>query len=164
MQQVYGMTPVEFGMAFSICSVAFVSGAWMSSRTVARKGLDYAIGIGVVLFAIAGATQLIGLLLFPKELLALFIPELVFFCGVGFVLPNCVAGLLSPFPERAGAATSLAGFLQMSFSALVGLIVVASIGDTAMPFVLCTFLMSFGSVVIYLTTRKARAMRSGAIH
>lgn len=163
MQGVYGMTPIQFGMAFSICSLAFVSGAWMSSRTVARMGLDYAIGVGVILFAVAGVTQLTGLLLFPTELLAVFIPELVFFCGVGFVLPNCVAGLLSPFPERAGAATSLAGFLQMSFSALVGLIVVALIKDTAMPFALCTFLMSLGACIIFLTTRQARALRSGPI-
>ncbi len=164
LQNVYGMTAIEFGVAFSICSVAFVGGAWASSRTVARMGLDFAIGVGVVLFAIAGVTQLLGLLLFPKELLALFMPELVFFSGVGFVLPNCVAGLLSPFPERAGAATSLAGFLQMSFSAAVGLIVVALIADTAMPFVICTLLMSLGSVVIFLMSRKSRALRSGAIH
>jgi MFS transporter, DHA1 family, multidrug resistance protein len=164
MQGVYGMSPLQFGMAFSVCSVAFVSGAWMSSRTVARKGLDYAIGTGVILFAIAGAGQLLGYLLFPQHLLAIFVPELIFFCGVGFVLPNCVAGLLSPFPDRAGAATSLAGFLQMSFSAAVGLIVVALMRDTALPFVICTFLMSLGSCVIFLGSRTARALRSGPIH
>jgi len=163
LQRVYGLTPVQFGLAFSICSIAFVSGAWVSSRMVARKGLDYAIGVGVTLFAIAGIAQLAGVLLLPDQLLILFLSELIFFGGVGFVIPNCVAGLLSPFPERAGAATSLAGFLQMSFSAITGLIVVALIRDSALPFVVCTFVMALGSVVIFWLSRDMRyAIRSGA--
>lgn len=164
LQRVYGMTPIQFGLAFSICSIAFVSGAWMSSRIVPRKGLDHAIGVGVKLFAIAGVIQLIGHLVFPQQLVTLFLSELIFFAGVGFVIPNCVAGLLSPFPERAGAATSLAGFLQMTFSAITGLIVVAFLQDSAAPLVVCTFVMALGSVVIFWMSRGIRyAVRSGAI-
>ena len=163
LQNAYGMSPFEFGVAFSICSVAFVGGAWVSSRVVARKGIDFAILIGVVLFAIAGVTQLAGIFLFPRNLLAVFGPELLFFAGVGFVIPNAVAGSLTPFPERAGAATSLAGFLQMSFSAITGLIVVAFIKDSALPFALCTFVMALGACLIFLASRRARAIRSGAI-
>lgn len=163
LQNSYGMTPFEFGVAFSICSVAFVAGAWASSRIVSRKGLDFAIAIGVILFGIAGITQLAGIFLFPRSLLVIFGPELLFFAGVGFVIPNSVAGALSPFPERAGAATSLAGFLQMSFSAITGLVVVAFIRDSALPFVLCTFLTALAACIVFLASRRARAIRSGAI-
>jgi len=160
LQSVYGMTPVEFGLAFSICSVAFVTGAWASSRTVARKGLDYAIGVGVILFAIAGVSQLAGFLLFPGDVLVILLPEALFFAGVGFVLPNAVAGSLSPFPERAGAATSLAGFLQMTFSAIVGLVVVSSLRGSALPFVLCTFVTAMGACAIFVATVRIRQAKS----
>lgn len=163
LQSTYGMSPFEFGFGFSVCSIAFVGGAWMSSRIVSRKGLDHAIGIGVSLFMVAGAAQLIGVLLFPDSLLAIFAPELLFFGGVGFVIPNSVAGALTPFPERAGAATSLAGFLQMTFTAIVGLVVVYSISGSALPIVLSTSAMSLGSCIVFLMSRKVRMTKSGAI-
>ncbi len=163
LQSTYGMSPFEFGFAFSICSIAFVGGAWISSRIVSRKGLDYAIGIGVALFIVAGATQLVGVLAFPKSLLVIFGPELLFFGGVGFVIPNCVAGALTPFPERAGAATSLAGFLQMTFSAVTGVVVVYFISGSALPFALCTFFVSLASVIIFSASRQTRITKSGAI-
>ncbi len=163
LQSTYGMSPFQFGFAFSICSIAFVGGAWISSRIVSRKGLDYAIGIGVALFIVAGATQLVGVLAFPKSLLVIFGPELLFFGGVGFVIPNCVAGALTPFPERAGAATSLAGFLQMTFSAITGVVVVYFISGSALPFALCTFFVSLAAVIIFSMSRQTRITKSGAI-
>ncbi|MGE3645037.1 MAG: multidrug effflux MFS transporter [Beijerinckiaceae bacterium] len=162
LQPIYGLSPFEFGLGFSVCSIAFVGGAWFSSRMVARKGLDYAIGVGVLLFVAGGVTQLIGYLLFPRSVLVIFMPELVFFAGVGFVIPNAVAGLLTPFPERAGAATSLAGFLQMMFSAAVGILVAALIHESAWPIVICTFAMSAGAGAIFLASRRVRASKTQA--
>lgn len=160
LQNVYGITPLQFGVAFSICSFAFATSALISSRVVARRGGDFALGIGVTMFAIAGVTQLAGILISPKDLLTLFIPELLYFGGVGFILPNAVAGSLSPFPDRAGAATSLAGFTQMIVSAAVGLFVVAMIDKSAMPLALSTFITALISVIIFLASKNARAQRT----
>ena len=41
-----------------------------------------------------------------------------YLAGMGMVLPQALAGALQPFPERAGAALSLVGFVQQTLSAL----------------------------------------------
>lgn len=179
LQGIYGLTPMQFGLGLSTCSIAFVVGAYVSLRLVRRKGLDTAIGYGVLLLALGGIMQALGVKFFPSHPAALFVSELVFFGGVGITMPHAIAGLLSPFPERAGAATSLAGFFQFSFSAAFGLYVVAAIGSsatdatqgyagaTAMPLALATMGLGVGAAIVFFATIKVRArhaaVRSGAI-
>ncbi len=179
LQGIYGLTPMQFGLGLSTCSVAFVAGAFASSRMVRRMGIDTTIGFGVLLLALGGIMQAAGVKLFPSDPAALFVSELVFFGGVGMTMPHAIAGLLSPFPERAGAATSLAGFFQFSFSAAFGLYIVSTIGSaatdasqgfagaSAMPLALATMVLGIGAAVIYFATIKVRArhavIRSGAI-
>jgi len=43
--------------------------------------------------------------------------------GVGIVLPKSMAGALAPFPQMAGTASALLGFIQMSIAAFVGIMV-----------------------------------------
>ena len=42
----------------------------------------------------------------------------LYFTGMGMVLPQAQAGALLPFPERAGAASSLLGFVQQMLAAI----------------------------------------------
>lgn len=167
MQGVFGLTPVQMGIGFSVCSVAFVAGAWTGSRMVRKNGLDTTIGVGVAMFLAGGVGQFIGMMLWPNSLAALLLTELVFFCGVGFVMPHSIAGMLSPFPERAGAATSLAGFFQFSFSATAGIVVASLIQGSAMPLATLNLILGTGAFLIFFATIALRArhaaIRSGAI-
>jgi DHA1 family bicyclomycin/chloramphenicol resistance-like MFS transporter len=156
LQNVYKLTPIEFGAGFSACSVAFVSGAALGSRLVGRRGLEGVVALGVACLAGAGVLQLAGYLLMPQSVLALFLPELLYFLGIGLTLPHAIAGGMSPFPDRAGAASSLQGFLQMSFSAGVGVLVVALLRDTALPLALTTLLMGGSAFAIFHLAPKAR--------
>jgi DHA1 family bicyclomycin/chloramphenicol resistance-like MFS transporter len=45
---------------------------------------------------------------------------MVYAAGVGFTLPQSHAGAMMHFPERAGAASSLLGVIQMGVAAIVG--------------------------------------------
>lgn len=156
LRNIYGLSPVQFGIGFSLCSTAFVCGAAFGSRIVARRGLDGTIEIGVWMLAAAGLLQALGLLLFPQQVLALFIPEIIFFGGIGLVLPNAVAAALSPFPERAGAASSLAGFIQMLLSAAIGLLIVSMIKDNAWPLVIITLSTGLIALAVFLASHRLR--------
>lgn len=157
LQTIYGLTPVEFGAGFSACSVAFVSGAYFGSRLVTKRGIDGVVSLGVLCLAGGGALQLLGYLIFPQSVLALFIPELIYFFGIGYVLPHSIAGALSPLPERAGAATSLQGFLQMTFSAAMGIFVVALIPTFGpLPLAVTTFAMGMGTLIVFRLSEKTR--------
>ena len=47
----------------------------------------------------------------------------IYLAGLGMVLPQSIAGAMTPFPERAGAASALLGFVQQTVAALCGAIV-----------------------------------------
>ena len=81
---------------------------------------------------------------------------MIFFIGVGFLLPQTQAAALTPFPERAGAASSLMGFIQMTSGAIVGTLLGASLGDTAWPLAVVTLLSGALGFVIFHTSADAR--------
>lgn len=156
LQTLYGLTPLQFGLFLSLCSAAFVFGAWSGSRLVVRRGIDGTIVIGIACFLVAGVSQALGLWLLPSQPIALLVPEMIYFAGVGFVLPHSIAAALTPFPERAGAATSLQGFAQMMFSACVGLGVSALLGSSAVPLVAMTLVLGVSAAVLFFASAQVR--------
>lgn len=156
MQGVYGLDEIQFGIAFAICSVSFVGGTILATRLVSRRGFDRTIGLGVALLAAGGVGQFVGALALPQQVIALIVPEMLFFCGIGLVLPQSLAAALSPFPERAGAASSLAGFLQMASASAAGAAVGALFDGTALPLVAASALSGLGALAVFRLSRRAR--------
>jgi DHA1 family bicyclomycin/chloramphenicol resistance-like MFS transporter len=58
---------------------------------------------------------------------------LVFAVGLGLTLPNGMAGAVGPFPHMAGLAAAVAGFIQLTGSALYSVAVAAFYDGTARP-------------------------------
>lgn len=160
MQDVYGLNEILFGVAFATCSISFVVGTMIGTRLVSRRGFDRVIGIGVVCLAAGGAGQWLGAFLLPKQILALIIPEMIFFTGIGLTLPQAMAAAMAPFPERAGAASSLAGFVQMVFAASAGAAVGAFVGQSAMPLVTASALSGLGALAIFVSTSHIRRRKA----
>jgi MFS transporter, DHA1 family, multidrug resistance protein len=67
-------------------------------------------------------------------------------------MPQAMAGALTPFPERAGAASSLLGFLQQAVGSSVGILVGQSLGRTALP--LAVIIAAMGSLALALALVK----------
>ncbi len=154
LQEIYGFGPTQFGLIFAACSMSFVFGAFLGGRMVARRGLDGMIRLGVTCVLIGGLGQVAAVLAFPKATVALVAPEMIYFLGIGFLLPNTQAAAMTPFPERAGAASSLIGFVQMFSAAFVSWIMAASLGASALPLVTVMAISGLGSfAVFHLTTR-----------
>jgi DHA1 family bicyclomycin/chloramphenicol resistance-like MFS transporter len=64
-----------------------------------------------------------------------------------------MAGALTPFPDRAGAASSLFGFVQQAFSAIVGVAVGHMLGSSALPMAVVIAAMGAATLVIWAATR-----------
>jgi MFS transporter, DHA1 family, multidrug resistance protein len=64
---------------------------------------------------------------------------------------------MTPFPERAGAASSLFGFLQQTAAAVCGAAVGWFLGQSAWPLALGVATMGFATLGLWLTTRGLRA-------
>ncbi|MDB5509625.1 MAG: multidrug transporter [Hyphomicrobiales bacterium] len=156
MQGVYGLGEVAFGLAFASCSASFVVGTLIGTRLVSRKGFDRTIAVGVLLLALGGVGQFLGVVLFPRLLLALIVPEMLFFMGIGLVLPQAMAGAMTPFPDRAGAASSLAGFVQMVFASVTGAVIGLFVNGSAMPLVVASALAGAGALALFHTAGHLR--------
>jgi DHA1 family bicyclomycin/chloramphenicol resistance-like MFS transporter len=123
-------SPLGLGWFFAI-TVLFVFGAGMlATRLAQRVGLDRAVQFGLVLTAIGSVAVLLASIFDPT-----FVPFLgavsLFVAGMGIVNPLGTAQALSPFGEKAGAASALLGFWQM-MGAAIGVALAATVSHEAM--------------------------------
>ena len=157
LQDLYGLTPFNFGIAFAVGSLGYMAGAGLAARLVGRLGIDGTLGIGTLALAAGGLGMMVALALGLTSALSLVLPVAVYLAGLGMVLPQALAGALTPFPERAGAASSLFGFIQQSAAALCGAGVGWMLGQNAWPLAGAVAAMGCSALAIWLTTRALRA-------
>ena len=55
LQNLYGLSPFDFGVAFALGAVGYMTGTTLAARLVMRLGLDRTIGIGVARSPPAGS-------------------------------------------------------------------------------------------------------------
>ena len=79
--------------------------------------------------------------------------------GMGMTLAQAQAGALLPYPDRAGAASSLLGFCTQTSSAVVGAILGHVLGMTAWP--LAIAMACAGGLSLLLWSRVSGARTSG---
>lgn len=160
LQKIYGLSEIAYGVAFGLCALSYATGAFISQRIVSRHGIAALVRAGAIIVALAGALMLAGVAVGPGHAAEIVVPMMVYMAGVGVGMPQAMAGALMPFPERAGAASSLMGFLQMGSGAVVGVIFGHVIGDTAWPLAIAIALMGFVTLAAFWATRKARQAKS----
>lgn len=156
LQGVYGLSEKGFALAFGCGCLSYVAGSYLSSRLMRRYGLTRSIAIGVGLLAFGGLAMLAAALT-TKSLFALMAPMLLYWAGVGFVLPASMASAMTPYPQRAGAASSFLGLAQTLFASAVGALLGHSLSGSALPLPICNALTGTAALTLFLLSRKARA-------
>src|SRR6266403_3423155 len=123
-------TPIQLGLFFAGTVMIVFAAGMLATRIAPRFGLDRSIQGGML----AAATGSVAMLLvsrfnptFPPFLAAMC----VFLLGMGIVNPLGTAQALSPFGEKAGAASALLGFWQM-MGAAIGVWLAATVSHEAM--------------------------------
>jgi MFS transporter, DHA1 family, multidrug resistance protein len=146
-------TPIELGLFFAGTVLIVFTSGWLATRLAPRFGLDRSIKGALVAAAIGGVAMLLVSLFTPS-----FVPFLVamsvFLLGMGIVNPLGVAQALSPFGEKAGAASALLGFWQM-MNAAIGVWLAATVSHEAM-FGLGVALTAFSLVAVGLYALRAK--------
>src|SRR4029077_8472667 len=118
---------------------------------------DRSIGAGLLVAATGGIGVLLVSILHPT-FLPFFAAIAVFLLVMGIVNPLGTAQALSPFGEKAGAASALLGFWQMMVAA-IGVWLAAGLSHDAM-FALGIVLTVASLLAVGLYTMRARAIRS----
>ena len=157
LQNLYGLTPFQFGVAFAVGSVGYMGGTVLAARLVMRLGIDRTLGIGAGAMAAGGLGMVMAVAIGLTSAASLVLPMALYLAGLGMVLPQAIAGAMTPFPERAGAASALLGFIQQSAAALCGAVVGWLLGQSAWPLAAAVAVMGCASLLLWILTRTLRA-------
>jgi DHA1 family bicyclomycin/chloramphenicol resistance-like MFS transporter len=156
LQRIYALNPFEFGVAFGVSCAGYLIGTLIASKLVMRSGIGFTIGIGVLAQAGGGLFMVLAVALGWVSSVWLLLAIAIYLFGLGFAAPQAMAGALTPFPDRAGSASSLFGFVQQSWSAIVGVAVGHLLGSSAMPMAAAIAIMGVATLVIWAMTRHIR--------
>jgi DHA1 family bicyclomycin/chloramphenicol resistance-like MFS transporter len=153
---VLGVSPSAFGLCFGTVALGIMTGTFLSGRFGGRIGLDRTILVGTTLGAAAGlvlaALAWSGIL----TVAAVVAPMYVFAVGLGLTLPNGMAGAIGPFPRTAGLAAAVAGFLQLTGSALYSMAVGHFFDGTARPMATAIALAGVAALACFAGLRSRR--------
>jgi DHA1 family bicyclomycin/chloramphenicol resistance-like MFS transporter len=155
----YGLSPIVFGVTFAVATAGYMLGTNIATRMVMRAGLDRTIGIGTVVLAAGGLTMAAVVALGLTHVAWLVGAMTIYLTGLGLALPQAMAGALTPFPDRAGTASSLMGFTQQSAAAITAAAVGLYLGRSAWPVAGVVVAMGCLAFLIWALTRRVRAER-----
>ncbi len=123
-----GLTPTQFGLGMLFQSGGFFIGSIVVRRMMRNIPANRLVPIGLCFIFLGSLALAVGLRLFDPTFLGVMVPVFVFTFGLAFVMPAMQTAGVAPFPHIAGAASSMAGFIQMG-SGLVGGLLSAWLGD-----------------------------------
>jgi DHA1 family bicyclomycin/chloramphenicol resistance-like MFS transporter len=157
LQSVYALDPVGFAIAFAVASSGYILGTVLAAHLVTRRGLDRTIGLGAAALASGGLAMVTALALAPGAVAGIVAPTMLYLFGLGVAMPQSFAGALQPFPERAGAASSLIGAVQQTVAATSGALVVRALGSSAWPLAIAIAVPGCLTFAVWAATRGVRA-------
>ena len=160
LQDIYGLTPLGFGLSFTLASGGYLIGTSIAARFVMYWGSGRTMGLGVAAMALGGIAMMIHVAFGSQVGIALTLTAGLYMIGMGMALPQAQAGALLPFPDRAGAASSLVGFCTQTSSAAIGAILGHMLGETAWPLAIAMVLAGGIGLILWVSSRVVRAAAS----
>lgn len=113
LQDVVGLTPVQFGWVAAISGLFFIVGGLINAIFVERFGLDKMLSIGLHVMFVAGSVMLSFGVWHIINTFVIIIPVIIYIIGSSFIFANAYAGAMNPFEKMAGTAGAVFGFLQI---------------------------------------------------
>lgn len=147
--EIMGRQPSEYGWYFALSAIGYMSGNLISGRMATRVGIDRLIGFGLVMNILGASLMLVLWAAGSMVPLALFAPMMLFAIGNGLNIPNGTAGAISVNPRRAGTASGLSGFLQLSVGAGASALVGHLVTDSQLPLAVVMLSSSLLGIILY---------------
>ncbi len=112
-----GLDQQSFVYWFSFNAAINIIACFLAPRVLVRYGARITIGFGMVLLIVAGV--LMFALLAWHSAAAFMLPIMISSLGFSLLMGACAGQALAPFGDKAGSASALLGFMQMSGAAVI---------------------------------------------
>ncbi|MDO9612649.1 MAG: hypothetical protein Q7J33_12555, partial [Serpentinimonas sp.] len=115
-----GLSKTQYGLLMFSMSAVYILGTLLCRRLLLRFGVRRTVAIAGALTLLGGS--LVGVLgwLGWHNVWAIMLPYYLFILAHGIHQPCGQSGAVAPFPQAAGTASALSGFLMMSVAFAVG--------------------------------------------
>ena len=145
----FGVSAVTYGFLYSIIAGFFLVATFIGGRFLLAIGQQRIIAIGVLIMLVGGIVLTALAIIDIRHPLAVIMPSAFFVLGLGLVFPQTNSLALQPFPQSAGTAASLMGFITNLFMAGVIIVLAAMTHTTALNLAIAILLSGFLSCVTY---------------
>ncbi len=145
---VLGLSRVAYGAVMATNSLAYISGTWLCRRLLVSRGLLRTVKLAGA-FTLTGGLGMAALSLAGVHTVwAVLIPQWLFSIGHGIHQPCGQVGAVAPFPEKAGTAAALSGFVMMVTAFGAGLWLGRHLNGTVYPLTLGIGAFSIGTAAV----------------
>ncbi len=133
---VLGLSKTQYGLVMFVNSLAYIGGTFICRHWLPRFGVRRAVGMAGGLSLTGGTLMAILTLSGWISVWTIMLPQLIFMVGHGIHQPCGQSGAVGPFPNAAGAASAVNGFLMMVSAFAVGAWLGGHMDGTVLPLTL----------------------------
>lgn len=117
---VLGLSKTAYGLTMLSMSLSYIAGTFICRRLLPRLGVRRTVAVAGAFTLTAGTAMGTLALLGVQSFAAIMVPVYLFMLGHGVHQPCGQSGAVGPFPQAAGAASALSGFLMMVSAFFMG--------------------------------------------
>ena len=130
---VLGVSRMACGLYIAVMSISYIIGTFWCRRWLLRHGLAGAVRRGAAFTLAGGASMAVLAWAGVVSPWAIALPQFAFAFGHGIHQPCGQAAVVGPFPQQAGAASALAGFMLAATAVAVGAWLGVAMDGTVRP-------------------------------
>ncbi len=154
----FGLTPMQYSVAFSVNAVSFIGASQLSGKLGARFGLSRVVVAAVAAYTLFACILFVITALGSDSLPVLIALLMATFAFLGLVIPSTMVLSLDDHGPIAGMASALGGTLQMVTGGAMIAVVSLFFDGTAIPMVSVIAACAVGATVLaFLTLSRSRA-------
>jgi DHA1 family bicyclomycin/chloramphenicol resistance-like MFS transporter len=151
-----GVSIAAYGLMFAAVMLGQIFGAWCSARLVLRLGIARLLRLGARAMLVGGLAAALLAWGGLDHWIFVIVPFALFLFGTALVMPNATAAALTPFPQSAGAASSLVGAIGFTAGAALSTLLAATFDGTARPMATAAALAGAGATVFEILLRRGK--------
>ncbi len=133
---VLGLSKTQYGLVMFVNSLAYIAGTFVCRAWLSRYGVRRSVALAAVLTLTGGTLMALLTLAGFVSVTAIMLPQMLFMIGHGIHQPCGQSGAVGPFPQAAGAASAVNGFLMMLCAFAMGWWLGAHMDGTVLPLTL----------------------------
>jgi len=132
--KVLGVSTELYGYMFSFGVLGYLSGTLICRRLLGSHGIQGVLRLGTLVGLLGGVGFLLLILADARHWLVVVAALFIVMVAHGINIPCTQSGSLAPFPEKAGAAAALFGFVMMVVALVAGIVVSKNLDASLLPF------------------------------